>query len=251
MQPLRTLVVDDEPYAHELMEKYVNMMPELQLAGHCWDVVEAFKALHASQIDLMLLDIKMPDINGIDFLKKLKDPPLIIFTTAYSEYAIEGYELNVVDYLLKPFSYERFEKAIHKAISISSITTEMPNTAEASAPENTGVQNPAAEGVLFVRSDGKLIKIELSKLIYIESLKDYLQLFTVKERIIIYGTMINMEGQLSGIPFFLRVNKSYMVNIQYITEVEGNIIKLDAVHIPIGKTYKDKVHKYLNKFKLI
>jgi DNA-binding LytR/AlgR family response regulator len=251
MQFLRTLVVDDEPLAHELLEKYIAMTPELELAGHCWDVMDAFRTLHKQPVDLLLLDIKMPDINGIEFLKKLKDAPMVIFTTAYSEYAIESYELNAVDYLLKPFSYERFRKAVNKAMELqfgpkNAITNPTETLNENSAEKTHGINN-----VLFVRSEGKLIKIELDKLIYVEGLKDYLQLYIGKDRIIIYGTMKNLEDQLKEIPSFLRVNKSYIINIQHITEVAGNVIKLGGISVPIGKTYREKIHSHLNGFKLM
>lgn len=251
MHVLNTLVVDDEPLAHDLLENYIVKTPGLKLSGHCWDVMEAFKALYTGEIDLILLDIKMPDINGMDFLKKLKDAPLVIFTTAYTEYAVESYELNAVDYLVKPFSYERFSKAVNKAIAVK--YGEYKTAPDVQPPQASGTPaiHPAVEDVLFVRSEGKLVKINLDKLTYIESLKDYLQLFLGKERYIVHGTMKNLEEQLKGIPSFVRISKSHIVNLQYITEVDGNMIRLGNIAIPIGKTYKEHIHQYLNRFKLI
>ena len=247
MPPLRVLIVDDEPLAHELLEKYTQQCPGIELAGHCWNALEAFSMLHRGGIDLLLLDIKMPEISGIEFLRKMKDPPMVIFTTAYAEHALESYELNALDYLLKPFSQERFDKAIAKAREYHALRS----SPAAEIPLLADPVQAVAQDILFVRSEGKLVKIELEKLQVIESLKDYLQLRLEKERIIIHGTMKSMEDQLAHIRSFLRVNKSFMVNLRYITEVDGNLIRVGEYSVPIGKTYLNKVHEIFNKRKLL
>jgi DNA-binding LytR/AlgR family response regulator len=243
MRITEVLIVDDEPLAQDILEAYVLKTPGLHIAGKCKNALEAFSYINKHQIDLLLIDINMPEISGIDFLKSLKHPPMVIFTTAYSEYAVESYELNAVDYLLKPVSFERFLKAINKATELLQNDSEpIPN-----APATPSL----ADNVLFVKSDGKLLKIDITQLWLIEGLKDYLKLHTESGKIIVHSTMKNFEDQLAQLPYFVRVNKSYIINIKYITEIDGNMIRLKDQHIPIGSTYKDEVHKLFDNYKLL
>jgi len=243
MNPIQVLIVDDEPLARGIMEAYVEKIPELQIAASCKNALEAFSMLSKQTVDLVLLDINMPEINGIELLKTLKNPPAIIFTTAYSEFAVESYELNAIDYLLKPVSFERFLKAINKV-------------KEASFPkESVTIQIPATistDGdILFVKSDGKLIKIDLGELLFVEGLKDYLKLWMESGKLVVHSTMKNMEEQLAKRQNFVRVNKSYIINMKYVTEVDGNVIRIKDEIITIGNTYRDEVHQLFNKYKLI
>lgn len=242
MKPLAILIVDDEPLARDILETYLQKVPDVQLAGTCKNALEAFSFLSKQQVDVMLLDINMPEISGMDFLKTLKNPPTIIFTTAYSQYAVESYELNAVDYLLKPISFERFLKAINKAID----ATKQKNT---TVVENANVLN-AKDNILFVKSDGKLVKIDLTQLWFVEGLKDYVRLWTDSGKVIVHSTMKNFEEQLSALPGFVRVSKSYIINMKYVSEVDGNIIRIKDQMISIGNTYKEQIYELFNKYKM-
>ncbi|MGN6568079.1 MAG: LytR/AlgR family response regulator transcription factor [Flavipsychrobacter sp.] len=243
MKPLAILIVDDEPLARDILETYLQKVPDVQLAGTCKNALEAFSFLSKQQVDVMLLDINMPEISGMDFLKTLKNPPAIIFTTAYSQYAVESYELNAVDYLLKPISFERFLKAITKAID----TIKQKNTAFVESSVNS---LNAKDDILFVKSDGKLVKIDLTQLWFVEGLKDYVRLWTDSGKVIVHSTMKNFEEQLSALAGFVRVSKSYIINMKYVSEVDGNVIRIKDQMISIGNTYKEQIQELFNKYKM-
>lgn len=243
MNALKVLIVDDEPLAREILEGYVGRTPDLELAASCKHALEAFGILSKQHIDLLLLDINMPEINGIELLKTLKHPPAIIFTTAYPEFAVESYEHNAIDYLLKPVPFERFLKAVDKLVK---------------AHHHAFTNDPAVpvialadQNILFVKSAGKLVKVDLRQLLFVEGLKDYLKLWTGTGKLVIHGTMKNMEDRLTKKQDFLRVNKSYIINLRYIDEVDGNIIRIREHAIPIGNTYRDEIHEILNRLKLL
>ena len=240
MDALKVLIVDDEPLARELLETYVLKMPGLQLVAKCANALEAFSVLSKHKVDIMLLDINMPEITGIDFLKTLKNPPAVIFTTAYAQFAVESYDLDAVDYLLKPITFERFMKAINKATTLS-------RPAEDETPVKTVVGN---NEILFVKADSKMIKVELADLWFVEGLKNYIRLWTENGKIIVHSTMKNFEDHLSGFPDFIRVNKSYIINIRYINEIDGNVIRIKGEMIPVGNTYKEQIDKVFEKYKL-
>jgi len=241
---MQVLIVDDEPLAREVLETYVLKMPEMHIVGKCKNALEAFSMLSRHRVDLMLLDINMPEITGIDFIKTLKDPPLFVFTTAYSEFAVESYELNAVDYLVKPVSFERFLKAINKANEIL----------QSSSPKNentVAASSPSGANILFVKTEGKLVKIDLAHLWLVEGLKDYIRLWTDSGKIVVHTTMKHLEEQLLNLTQFVRVNKSYIINMQYISEVDGNVIRMKDQVITIGNTYRDEVHLLFDKYKLL
>jgi DNA-binding LytR/AlgR family response regulator len=243
MGALKVLIVEDEPLAREVLENYVGRTPGLEIAASCKHALEAFSILSKQHIDLLLLDINMPEINGIELLKALKNPPATIFTTAYSEFAVASYDHNAIDYLIKPIPFERFLKAIDKLVKTLN--------AGAGTGSNTAPMSYADPDILFVKSEGKLIRINMLELLFVEGLKDYLKLWTKTGRFIIHGTMKNMEEQLSKKPDFLRVNKSYLINMRYIDEVDGSDIKIGEHTIPIGNTYRDEVQEILNRLKLL
>jgi len=246
MKTIRLIIVDDEPLAQDIMETYALKVPGLEVVAKCKNALEAFSILSKENIDLMLLDINMPEISGIDFLKTLKNPPYIIFTTAYSEYAIESYELNSIDYLLKPISFERFLKAIDKVTkAIKAEQNPEKTTMPQVNPENAG------ENILFVKSEGKLIKIDLTEVWFIEGLKDYVIFRMEHAKVIVHTTMKNLEDQLLHLPNFIRIHKSYIVNIKYISEVWGNSVKIKNEMIAIGNTYREEVHKLFSNYKLL
>lgn len=233
---MEILIVDDEPLALEILESYISKLPGLHLAGVCSNALEAFSILNNKKIDLMLLDINMPEINGMDFLRSLRNPPPVIFTTAYSEFAAVSYDVGAVDYLVKPIPFDRFIKAIDKA-------------RERNATTVPPVQDTIP--ILFVRTEGRLVKIDLNHLWMIEALKDYVRLWTENGKIVIHSTMKNMEEQLADRAPFLRINKSCIINMQYISEVDGNAIRIKDQSLTIGSTYRDAVFDELNRYKLL
>lgn len=239
IEKIKVLVVDDEPIAHDILETYITKLPDMHLAGHCNNALQAFKFLSGTQVDILLLDINMPEITGIELLRTLKDPPLVIFTTAYSEYAVESYELNAVDYLLKPIAFDRFLKAINKATDILRAT------------KNTDNKLIANDNLMFVKTEGRLVRIDLKQLLFIEGLKDYVRLWLSSGKIVVHSTMKNMEDHLSSYPNFMRVHKSYIVNVEYIKEVDGNCIRIHDQSITIGSTYRDDINKMLDNYKLL
>jgi DNA-binding LytR/AlgR family response regulator len=242
-EPIQVLVVDDEPIARDILQTYIVKVPFLQLAGTCKNALEAFGFLSNNKVSLLLLDINMPEITGINFLKTLKDPPLVIFTTAYAEYAVESYDLNAVDYLLKPISFDRFLKGANKAADILRATME--------PAANVAAPAAVADNMMFVRSEGKLVRIDLEKLWMIEGLKDYVRLWTETGKTIVHGTMKSFEEQLSAQKNFIRVHKSYIVNTRYVNEVDGNSLRIKDQLITIGSTYRDEVLAVFNRYKLL
>jgi DNA-binding LytR/AlgR family response regulator len=232
---MNVLIVDDEPLAQEILETYIQKFPNLKLMQKCSNAVEAHAALQMHDIDLIFLDIQMPQITGLDFLKTLVNPPKVIFTTAFSEYAVEGYELNIVDYLLKPISFERFAKAVNKATVSEGV----------SASLGSG----ATQDFMFVKSDKKLVKVFFNEIYYIEGLKDYVILHTPKGRLVTLQTMKSLESKLSD-ELFMRIHRSYIVNIGHIDILDGNTVVINKKSIPIGKNYKENLLEVVNKNRL-
>lgn len=244
---VNVIIVDDEPLAQDVLETYIEKVPELNLVKKCNNAFEANEALKSNQIDLMFLDIQMPQLTGIDFLKTLSKPPLVIFTTAYSNYAIEGFELNALDYLLKPISAERFMKAVNKAIEqIELQRKEVPVGAAAPAEE----ENP---DYIFVKADKKLVKVNFDEVLYIEGLKDYVIIRMDNTRVITLQTMKSLEDKLPQ-NMFKRIHRSYIVNVNHIEAVVGNMVEVmekgQAKHLPVGKNYRDELLEMINKNRL-
>jgi DNA-binding LytR/AlgR family response regulator len=227
------LIIDDEILAQDVIEHYISRVASLELHGKCNNALEAFAVLSRQEVDLIFLDIQMPEISGLDFIKLLKKPPKIILTTAYTEYALDGYELNVVDYLLKPVSFERFLKAVDKVQALL----------QSAAPDKTAAA--PAEQYIFVKSDGKLIRINTTEIRYVEGLKNYLLIHTQHKKIIVHGTMGNMEEELKVLGNFVRIHKSYIVNKNCIAEISGNVVKVDQAELPIGGVYKNDLLRLL------
>lgn len=225
------LIIDDETLAQDVIEHYISQTPLLELLARCDSAMEAFTFLSNTVVDLIFLDIKMPGIGGLEFLRLLKNPPRVILTTAYSEYAIQGYELNVVDYLLKPVGFERFLQAIDKVATIPAQTISQPTI---TPPED-----------LFVKSDGKLIRLLAKDILYVESLKNYLLIHTVEKNIIIYSTMLSMEEQLASHAEFMRIHKSYLLNKNHISSIQNNIVTIHNEELPIGAVYRTEMMKRL------
>ncbi|MBI5914882.1 MAG: response regulator transcription factor [Bacteroidetes bacterium] len=241
---INTIIVDDEPLALDVLETYIEKLPDLHLVKRCTNAFEANEALKNHDIDLMFLDIQMPQLTGIDFLKTLTDPPLVIFTTAYSNYAIEGFELNATDYLLKPISLERFMKSVNKAVDLI----------ELKRKENAHhVEIGDAEDFIFVKADKKFVKVKFSEVIYIEGLKDYVIIRMEKGRVITLQTMKSLEDKLPS-KIFRRIHRSYIVNIDKVEAIVGNMVEViekgQPKHLPIGKNYRDELLELVNDNRL-
>ncbi|MCG8326387.1 MAG: LytTR family DNA-binding domain-containing protein [Chitinophagales bacterium] len=242
---INAIIVDDEPLAQDVLETYIDKIPEITLLAKCNNALEANEVLKKESVDLMFLDIQMPQLTGIDFLKTLSRPPIVIFTTAYPNYALEGFELNALDYLLKPISLERFMKAVNKAIEQIELQR-----------KDASSESPAQEGdpdFIFVKADKKLVKISYDDIIYIEGLKDYVIIRMNESRVITLQTMKSLEAKLPK-GNFKRIHRSYIVNIDKIDAVMGNMIEVQeknqAKHLPIGKNYRDDLLEIINKNRL-
>lgn len=221
------MIVDDEPLAQKVLEKYINSLPSLELACKCLNAIEATTYLHENTVDLIFLDIKMPGLTGMEFLKTLADPPLVIITTAYSEYALEGYEYAVVDYLLKPIAYDRFLKAINR------ITERL----KRKRPESPITKKKDRDDVVFLKCDNTEHKIRLSDIKYIEGYGNFVNVHTLKKVILISEKMKTIEENLSGTGF-IRIHKSYIVSLDKIERIERDKIHIQGEVIPIGRFYK-------------
>ncbi len=245
---LRAIIVDDEPLALDVLETFIQKIPDtIQLVRKCSNAIEAKDVLETEDIDLMFLDIQMPQLTGIDFLRTLKNPPLVIFTTAYSEYALEGFELNAVDYLLKPISFDRFMKSVNRAVELF----ELQNAKKDEIPQSDEID--VQKEFIFVKSDKKLVRVNFNDIIYIEGLKDYVIIRMEQGRVITLQTMKSLEEKMPK-AMFKRVHRSYIINLDKIQALIGNMIEVveknDTKHIPIGKNYRDELLDLINSNKL-
>lgn len=234
----KVCIVEDEPLAREILTNYIKKLPVLTLVQTCENALQAMKALNEYEVDLLLLDINLPDINGMQFIKQLKHAPEVIFTTAYPQYALESYSIQAIDYLLKPISFARFEQAIQKYLQLHK-------------SKLAWVQPEEKESPLFVRSGGKWIGVHLNDIVWVESLKDYVRICLQNEqRLTIHATLKSMEDKLSDYPNFSRIHKSYIVNLHFVEQIESNQLTLKGKDFAIGATYKDDLVKKLATFSL-
>ena len=233
---IRCIIVEDEILAQEVIQRHLLNFPELELTGIYRNAAEAEMALQKGDVDLMFLDIRLPGMSGMHFLKTLSEPPLVVLTTAYPEYALESYEYNVIDYLLKPISLERFGKAINK----------IANGRLVSQPQRENTRGEADH--IFIKSSSKFFKVNFSEILYVEGMKDYLKIHGPDYTLVTHQTMNELEKLLPA-KSFIRVHKSYIVAIAHIKTVYGNTIELRKQSIPIGINYKDIVMKLVGKQK--
>lgn len=235
---IKAVIIDDEPLAQNVIKQYALKLPELKIVSTCNDAICAHKILQEHSIDLIFLDINMPKLSGISFLRSIKNPPLVIFTTAYSEYALEGFELNAIDYLKKPFSFDRFCKAYFKAEEMLQLKLSAHSTAAHSKKSESDY--------LFVKSNKKTYKIAFSGICYVEGLGDYIQIHLNDQKII---TNLSMKKILELLPEdkFYRVHKSFIISLGKIELVEGNMVKINETKIPIGNSYRHEFMQYINK----
>jgi len=238
---IRCLVVDDEPLALDILTDYIAKVPFLELVKATTSAIEALGLVQQDHIDLVFLDVQMPELTGIQFLKIINGKSNVILTTAYPQYALEGYELDVMDYLLKPIAFDRFYKAVQKVMQQNS-----PAPATVATPVPEPVSNHQTHDFIFVKTEHKIQKIYLDEILYIEGLKDYISIFTKEERIITLQNMKKMEEALPSPPF-IRVHKSYIVALDKIDSIERSRIQIEDKVIPIGDTYRDYFFKLIEQ----
>jgi DNA-binding LytR/AlgR family response regulator len=228
----KCLVIDDEPLARDLMRSHISKLENFEIVAECGDCMKAMQELRDQKVDLMFMDIQMPQITGIEFLKILKNPPKVIITTAYREYALDSFEHDVVDYLLKPITFERFLKSVNKYYQITQEKTQV------LAPVSEVIQSD--EAFIYVKENKRVIKVNLNEILYIEGLSEYVQIFTDKKKIITKTSMINLEEKLPN-DAFLRIHKSYIVSMSRIESFTAHTIEVPGKEIPIGRSYKNSV----------
>jgi len=234
---LNCVIIEDEPLARNLMTEYVRKVPELNLLNAFSNPLEALEALRTLSVDLLFLDVQMPEITGISLLKVLKKRPLVVLTTAYSEYALEGYELDVADYLLKPITFERFLKSVDKIMQRLE--------AEPKAVITTSENSPSPTFV-FVKDGTKLVKIQLDEILYVEGLKDYVTIHTTNQKITTLQRMKALEEQLPA-DKFIRIHNSYIVALNAIEVVQKNEVEIKGASLPIGDTYKKSFKEFIER----
>ena len=244
MQPLSCVIIDDEPIARNILKEYILRDDRLLLVQDYCNASEALKDIPLIKPRLIFLDIKMPKISGFELLRSLPQHPQVIFTTAFREYAVEGFDLNAVDYLLKPFSFERFLQSVNKAYML--ISTELsPETSHGSSVPG---DNPESD--LFVKSNGKLIRIRIQDILYVEALKEYVRIFTPDGNQVVYQTMQNMQDKLPHDLFF-RIHRSYIIGLRHIKAIEGNSVLVHNTQLPISRYIKDQFMKNIAGGKLL
>jgi len=236
LKNIRCLIVDDEPPAREVIRRYIEQLPMLELAGECANAIDAIRMLQRNHIDLIFLDIRMPQLNGNELLKVVKNPPPVIFTTAHAEYAVEGYELDVVDYLLKPIRFDRFIKAVNKIIQVNGH-----RSIEADPP----AEEEKRDSFVYFRCDRKMVKVMLNDIMYIESMKDYVKIYTSSGMLMTKQSITSVEAMLPEREF-IRAHRSYIVSLGKIKTFTNELIGVGKTEIPIGKLFRNNVIKLLH-----
>ncbi len=242
---IKTIVIDDEPLALQQLAAYTSKIPFLELVAECQSAFEAREIMEREHIDAMFIDINMPDLNGMDFVQSLQSPPIVVFTTAYSEYAVEGYKVEAADYLLKPFGLDDFRRAamrvkkryeqenmlLHAAAATSVPRPEEPSNAD---PDN-----------IFIKTDHRVVRIAIADIVYVEGMSEYLKIHVEGQRpMIVLLSMKKLEERLPS--YFLRIHRSYIVNMRRVLEVTKNRVVMEAdTYLPVGDMYKEALVKYL------
>jgi len=234
---IKALIIDDEPLARNVIKEYSKKLPSLNIVGECEDAICAHQLLQDKLIDLLFLDINMPKLTGIEFLKTIKNPPLVIFTTAYSEYALDGFELNIIDYLKKPFSFERFCKAYFRAEELILLKK------SANLSEPIEILND----FIFIKSDKKTIKVNKSDIYYIEGLGDYIKICLKDKKLVTNLSMKKIESLLPANQFY-RIHKSFIISLNKIELLEGNMVKINNTKLPIGNSFRQNFMLLIKNF---
>jgi two-component system LytT family response regulator len=238
---INCVIVEDEPLARSLITDYVNKVPTLNLIEACSNPLAAIEVLRNNKVDLLFLDVQMPEITGITLLKSLHVKPMVILTTAYSEYALEGYELDVVDYLLKPITFERFLRAADKAVQRMDNRQQPP---PAQQPENSSPES--SQPFVFVKDGTKLVKIRLDEILYVEGLKDYVTIHTPNQKVVSLQRLKTLETQLPP-DKFIRIHNSFIVSLAAIDVVHKGEVQIGDKFIPIGDTYRKSFKDFIDK----
>ncbi len=233
--PIRCLVVDDEELARKLLRHYIEQTPSLQWVGECADAVQALSALHQLPVDLLFLDIQMPDLTGTDLLRALIVRPVVVFTTAYEQYAIEGYELDVADYLLKPFSYERFSQAVTKAVAQLKAREQSPTVKEL-------FHVSTAQDHLLVKAEHRTHRIRFDDILYIQGMREYVAFHLTGGRLLSLLSLRRLEEILPP-DRFIRIHKSYIAAIKHIEAVEEDCLYISGQRLPVGPSYVEALQK--------
>lgn len=234
MNPIQCLIIDDEPLAREIIQTHLNKMHGWEVVGTCMSAGEAYEVLLKSDVDVIFLDIQMPVISGIDFLRSLKKPPLIVFTTAYYHYAVEGFELNVVDYLMKPITIDRFFQALEK-VKEKLLTKDLIKN-----------ETPYNEvNFIFIKHNGRLLKIKFNDILYVKAEKDFSTIYTREKKYFVSMQLKLLEEVLPE-SLFTRVHRSFIIHHSMITSIYGNTIKIDEIEIPIGSNFKEALYRKLH-----
>jgi len=232
MKKLSCIIVDDEPVARKILHEFVEQVPFMDLQGKFENAVKAESFLKNNTVDMIFLDIEMPKVSGLQFLQKMHIESMVILTTAFPQYALEGYELDIIDYLLKPFALSRFLKAVQKAKDYHEMKTRTSGALQSS--------------YIFIKSDKRIEKIELHDMLYAESVGNYVSVYTEGKKIIAYLTMKSLESQLPA-DEFIKIHQSYLVNCSKIEAIEGNEVKIGAKSLPISRNYRDLVMKIVHQ----
>jgi len=236
---IKCLIIDDEPPAQVVLKKYIAQVSSLELAGACNNAMEAISFLQQQQVDLLFLDIEMPGLLGTNFIRTINNPPKVIFTTAYRKFAIEGFELNAVDYLLKPISFDRFIMGVNKVLQLNFQPTNAVPQATELIPEHN-------HPFLYLRADRKMVKILFNEILFIESLKDYIKIVTINKTIVSRQSISSLENMLPK-DSFLRIHRSFIVAINRIDSFNGEIIDIAKNELPIGRLFKHDVNIQLGR----
>jgi len=237
IKKIKCLVIDDEQPAKDIIQKYIAGVESLELAGSCNNAVEALSFLQSNTVDLLFLDIQMPHILGTNFIRTLKNPPKVIFITAYRKYAVEGFELDAVDFLMKPISFDRFLKAVNKVLELNL----QKNIKETDKPDDT---KEAAQPFLYFRSDRKMVKVLFNDILYIEGLRDYIRIYTTTKTIVTKHQLASLQEMLPA-DAFLRIHRSYIISVSKIDSYDADIIEIAKKELPIGRLFKHDVNKLL------
>lgn len=225
---IKCIIVEDEVLAQQVIQSHLSKTEGFELVGTCNNAAEAAALLKEKEVDLIFLDIQLPGTTGLNFLRTLQNPPLVVLTTAYAEYALESYEFNVIDYLLKPISFSRFTQAVNKI------------NAGRLYPLDTKEEDDPFRDHIFIKANSKFFKVNFNEIVYIQGMKDYLKIHTTQYNLVTHQTLADIEKALP--PWqFMRVHKSYIVSIAFIKSIYGNSIEIDKAVIPIGNSYKDAV----------
>lgn len=220
---MNCIIIEDEPAAQSILEHYISKYPDLRRLGTFADAFSAQAFLDSNPVDLIFLDINLPEMSGVSFLRSLVHPPLVIFTTAYPQYAVDGFDLEAVDFLLKPFSFERFCKAVNKA-------------REKQNPRN----QPVAPAKLSVKSDKRIYQVAVDDILFVETCGDYVMLYCTSKKLVVHGTLKSWEEKLKGLPF-MKIHRTAIVNLQKIDHLEGNLIGVGEHRLPVSEQYRDQL----------